>query len=83
MDGGNHGGAVTLLATRPDIHAPQSLMKFDCETSVSALCLPSVSLLLPLCSGDSSPHLRTHMHTYTHIALVSMLICRRVCWEEA
>ena len=39
VDGGNHGGAVTLLLGHRDLsldlRAPQSDMKFDCKTSVS------------------------------------------------
>jgi hypothetical protein len=39
LDGGNHGGAVTLLVGHRDrslgLRRPQSDLKFDCKTSVS------------------------------------------------
>jgi hypothetical protein len=40
VDGGNQGGAVTLLVGHSDpsldLRAPRSDTKFDCKTSVSA-----------------------------------------------
>jgi hypothetical protein len=58
VDGGNHGGAVTLLVGHRDrsrgLHAPRSDIKFDCKMSVSFSVSPS--LLTPRSCDDQFYH---------------------------